>query len=395
MTYRASEILYNALNLSQLNQTEALDWKRKITMFNTAFTTLWDKVISHEDDFVLQKIELPTPAQLPADLYSIRAVYHRNDQLRRCSTFGRLYSDQYRIVDNAIETSTEISGITLYYNKKPPTITFPNNPVTLDHRAYKMRHETVAYYDPADQLFHLEDIITGDQYTQTGNIAYEWDIFNGNVVQNVSGSLTINGTVVDTDVSDFIVNAYLDYKKADDTCWRVDYNNNLFRLPEFYTFAHYICGLPYTFENNILYQGDTEIETYQKVIFADPYILVKDLDNNWWVFVDGNKWRVESKGEVITASWNDENGYGIITQTPRETVLHSFYPDTVLDWPSTMYFDWLEAALAVDMRKQVEQDTSAFEAMKEERWAILQSHLNRNRGDAYKINNPYSARGGY
>ena len=392
MIQKASEILTNALNLSQLNETEALSWKRKVTLFNTAFTALWDKVVSHEDDFVLKKTELQTPARLPDDLYSVRAVYHRHDQLRRNSNFNKLSTDSYRIIDNMIYTNSGVRTVTLYYNTKPPTITFPNEPIELAGNKYKINNETLAFFD--GQAFKCYNIVTGSEYRQDGNADYEWDIYNGNIVQNINGNLTVNSTAVDVGVDDYIINAYLDYKIGD-VFYRLDYNNNIVQLPDDYEFAHYIDGLPYTFANNTLYQGEVEIGTFQKVLFADPYILVKKLSNEWWVYSENAEWQIEARGEVLSANWNDDNGYGMVIQTPAATQLHSFYPDTVLDWPNTMYFDWLEAAIAADMKKQVEQDPASMEEIKAERWSILQSHLNRNRGDAYKISNPYSMRGGW
>lgn len=397
MKYKASEVIKNAFTLSQLGDTSAFNWSRKVTLLNSSFCALWDKVINSSDDFIVSRVYLHNNDFLPEDLYSIRALRDvtRNAVLERVRDRELPDTESYRIINNILQTKADL--VELEYYRSPPTITIPNEVINLTGTNYKIDKGTLVKKELGNYTIINLDLDEADEFTGIANVK-QWDYLGNLLVElDTVNNLYINGILISENVEYFVKDIFIEYKIIN--------NNNNYRV--LYDGTSQVIDKPagsytvndslYRFNNGFLQTWINNEWTnvsdtlFTNVLFANPYILTEQ-NGAWFNFFENTR-IVLGAGKIISASWDEITGYGLVKQFPGKMELHSFYPDTELDYPNSLYFDWLEAAIALDAKKQVEQNTQYLEQIAEQRWARLLSQMSRNRADSFKIRNPYSIRG--
>jgi hypothetical protein len=88
---------------------------------------------------------------------------------------------------------------------------------------------------------------------------------------------------------------------------------------------------------------------------------------------------------IIDFDHNDENGYGVIYSVRGQKEIAGFLPDTVLDYPKTIYFDWLEAELAKLFMIEARQDASTIDALAAQYWERMLEGSERQTNYAYRL----------
>lgn len=412
MIQKASEVLRDALRLSQINDSQAFDWNRKISLFNTNFAEVWDILAGYEDDFLLRQIELRNGEDLPRDLYALRKVYNSRtrEELKRSPDFNDKPSRQYySVINNTFYCDNHVTA-TVTYSFAPPVVTFPNDVISFERGDFKLKKDLLVKRDMFN--FTTESLIDGSTSLFVLEIPLSlqaWDICNGYIVtlgvNPTSGAaeLYLNDTLVAQNVTDFVVDnnqlqfardgLFFDVSSSLKVTQRrfplgYEYGEELFNL-----YTDPVTGNSYVqFYNRVEEEWET-LMTVLDAYFCSPYIVYQNNDG-WFL----KQWGVDSddvfitKDDIIGADWSNETGYGVLVDYMDRTELHSIYPDTRLDYPNTMYFDYLEAALAVEMRQQIELPVFEHEKIKEDKRLLVAQFINRNRANAYRMSNPYSVR---
>ena len=113
--YSANDIIEKALALADLQNSDFLTWKEKITYLNDSFIYMYNKVIDYGDNIYTQEIEFTdTEMELPDDFYQLREVYVLNDNVKTLVTpkpmNQSLSSLSYEIINNTLKLYGKYQG---------------------------------------------------------------------------------------------------------------------------------------------------------------------------------------------------------------------------------------------------------------------------------------------
>jgi len=408
MRKRFSEVVQSALNLTQINESEVLDWSRKVGMGSSAMRSVWDTILRHDDNFQLQSFTFAgsEPVELPEDLYTIRHVVDRNGEpLRRQDGFTRLGSHEYRVVNTSIQTGGS-GPTTVIYTHRPPDLTMNIPPAYLSRDVLKINHQYLA--QNIGSMIILIDLARDEEVFryEIGELSVlKWDVtVDGNIVLlNENELLIYDGRVEEyiyqrLNVSDFFLDnsAYAVYRTIDDSIHELDYSlGSKHVMRPFYP----VWGDVYVRLNNNIIQYarpldatwiDYEYNADSLVVDKNGKYIYFTIDNNPYCRSQTRRWTPEINGvQEISSAAERGDGFNCIVYQARKYSINNIYPDTILDYPNTAYFDLLEAKIAEEMLVQLRQDVTEIRAMRLEREATLASMLARNKSDSYRVKNRY------
>ena len=418
MQKRFSEVAQSALNITQINESEVVDWSRKVGMGSSAMRSIWDTIITHEDSFQIYSFTFTgtEPVELPGNLYTIRDVVDRNgDSLRRTEGFTLLGSHEYRIVNTSIQTGGQ-GPTTVIYTQRPPDLTMNIPPAYVSRDVLKLNHQYLG--QSTGHIIILIDLERDEEvfrYEIESLAVSKWDVtVDGNIILLSGNELLIyDGRVEDpfifqaSGVKDFFLDSsnYAVYLTGDDEVFEVDYNLDSLTAsrpfaPKWTNLYVRLNGstIQYTIMGGVI-DGD---ESGGWINYQDDVEeLIADKNGKYIYYTVGGQqfaasatrtWIPEMKNvKEISSKAERGEGFNCIVYQARKYSINNIYPDTILDYPNTAYFDLLEAKMAEELMVQLRQDVSDIRAIRVEREATLLSMLSRNKADSFRIKNRYRA----
>lgn len=158
------------------------------------------------------------------------------------------------------------------------------------------------------------------------------------------------------------------------------------------------CGgtLTIDFDNDILeFNGESllnEDETIEHLIVSEPWIYL----NNRTAFNVTSRMTYDpfikngrvNKFLVMGGNTDDTTGYGLVVKKDNgEVKLVGFTPDTQLDYPNNIFYDFLETSLAVELLTVNGADPSQQLAIANKYWDQFMLSLSRDTAQSFRIRN--------
>lgn len=165
--YSANDIVEKALALADLQNSDFLTWKEKITYLNDSFINMYNKAIDYGDNIYTQEIEFTdTEMELPDDFYQLREVYTLNDNVKTLVTpkpmNQSLSSLSYEIINNTIKLYGKYQGKAYFtYYVIPQSLI-----VSRERKELENLGITLDEYNPEESsihnLFYKDMFLSGD-----------------------------------------------------------------------------------------------------------------------------------------------------------------------------------------------------------------------------------------
>jgi hypothetical protein len=417
MIKTCGEIVNAALDLSQLDGSNMLTYARMIYLLNSAYGRLYDYITEQTEDWGSRQVEVGHRVEIPRDLLKVRGVY-RYDGMKAGDELERVDHEpepgQYWLHGEELLCGggPEERFLIRYY-PRPATITYPCKPEETEYD--KIYDNYLAAVE--DSSIRVVNLRNGDElfYPVVGALK-DFVLLRGvPVYLNEAGELRDGAAVVQSVVELFQdkwgVYAY-GYALTDGTKHGVGWDGIVFNwLGPWY---HDLLGAKLRFQDGSILRAfyddpenweditDTIInvdkETITDALFSNPYMVLViegKADKKKTVIVVGNDSRYTLRPmiregntppvKLIDFDHNDENGYGVIYSVRGQKEIAGFVPDTALDYPKTIYFDWLEAELAKLFLIEARQDVSVVDALTAQYWTRLTEESERQTNYAYRL----------
>jgi len=409
MKKKVSDIIDNALNLTQVNDSEALDWKRKVDICSTALRSVYDTIAAHEDNFMLTSFHTERDTfDLPDDLYTIRDVNRNGRTLTRADHFDRLRGDEFRVYNNVMEVAPGMGGVQVVYTVSPPDLTYPIAPHHETRDALRLNGRWMAVHDGG--AITLTNLATDEREhvyePPPGHEIQKFDMLpDGNLVLLVSGTLAVYDPKADgmpytaDGVLDFLLDSscYVLYETGDHV---IELFEDLGTRVDARPFAPYWEGVDtyVRLENGTVESWSSIEDGWIPIMDAEALVVDK---NGAFAFYRENGVCYVSNGPAewtphyssiteISSMAEHGEGYNAVNSVMGRNAIVNVYPDTMLDYPNTAYYDLIEAKLAEEIMVQMRQDHGTMAEIRREREEKLISMLARNRAAAYRIPNRYT-----
>jgi hypothetical protein len=430
ITRRASEIIRQALTLSQIQNTDALSWRDKIDMLNQSYVRLYDDInnsgdlyYSKEVDIKPEDIDLQEKSLiLPKDFWKLLLLGNRSEfgeiiPIQRAPNSGQ-YSG-YRIVNDKLFYNNYFApgSLVMRYIPQPQTIAYPRPGRQLPGRYAQAAYdslEDVIILAEAGRItiidssrgvtLHREEndnfviaISEGVLYVvkETGIICYDYEF---NVLSNIAGSFELYAHSIGWEQGIIVSNGQSSMRHISGKQPEVSEN--------FWNFMDGRIIKTLTAEGDLFIfvdARDTMLDiTYifndaDSYVIADPYIYVNKAGT---VGVYKEFEPMESapaligrgtvKGIVLAEEANNTTGYGVIFHDYFGGLrLEGFSEDTVMNYPQNIFFDWIVADLAVKFRIALDIPTGELPSLAADYHDTLMNGLSRDAFQSQRINNVY------
>lgn len=346
MYWTVKDILEHSLELCDMADSNVISYAEKNRFLNQAWKEVNQKCINKGIKYFHSEVEVGAGFNsLPWDFYQVDKVDNNG-----------VYVD-YEIVNNMIKCR---SAGTLHYWTKPVTLTFPNR----------------------------------IQEAKLPEIGYIYS-FYGNKVVYLEGN-TLKSYNLETEEEEFIVefseetpykviaskgNIYL---KFADHQVIINYNGkklkdfteaSLVVYPNHLDFIEgYTIEVFYSYIDKLLYSENDVIKDLNgKEYCYGSQIRVTQFDGNEAFITDNGEvvWLVEDNVFIEPIDLENQNilgilkadtktGYGFITSDATNTYIESWIPDTRLDFPSTLMYDYLSYLIAYYITLKIGASTESI-----------------------------------
>jgi hypothetical protein len=417
MIKTCGEIVNAALDLSQLDGSNMLTYARMIYLLNSAYGRLYDYITEQTEDWGSVQVEVGHRVEMPYDLLKVRGVY-RWDGLKAADELERVDHEpeqgQFWLHGEELLCGggPEERFILRYY-PRPATITFPCKPEETEYD--KIYDNYLAAVE--DSAIRVVNLRNGEElfYPIVGTLK-DFVLVHGNPVYlNDAGELRDGPSVLDQ-VAELFQDKWgvfaFGYAVNDGTKYRVGWDGVV--SDWWGPWYHDLLGAKYRFEDGVILRAfydepddweditdtiiDVDKNTITNVLFSSPYMVLElesKAEHTKSVIVVGNDSQYTLRPmirqgntppvKLIDFDHNDENGYGVIYSVRGQKEIAGFVPDTVLDYPKTIYFDWIEAELAKLFMIEARQDVEVIDALAGQYWTRLLEESERQVNYAYRL----------
>lgn len=293
----------------QVRNSNLLDFEVATNILNEEYTKLYNEITDHSDAFV-EYFEFDGPeAELPGNCYLIKGIYSANGGLLTPvakSPLNEFITGTYRIENNKVIVEKNTGHFTVKYIPIPDTITAPDEPELLpiqpDAVITGIDDHFIYYYTGAqDYIYSIDEGTTEEADTP---YAPE-NIFMGRHIALVDGRVML----------------------GDDPETAVDVTDAFERE-----------------DKNIV--GIAPSRLYMAVTYSDGIMYVfNGFSKHFMLNFNAHKGRTTT-GAIKALCTNDATGKGAVYFDGNHYYLISFVSDTVLEYPSNVYFDVLVYRIA-------------------------------------------------
>lgn len=411
ITYTSSDIIKRATQIADLENSDFISFNEKIALLNESYVALYQKLINKGDNAFLRYINTnKSIIDLPPDFYQLKAVLlNNNGYLQPIKRRPQNQNDKdlsYEIINNTLKINGHYSGgsISIEYYPTPVTLTFPSEKLSI----------------PFDNVLamHNDWIITG---------IYNNDVLTGLMLNNLNDNsinVELNGNKLIHVADDYVVTKddkyYLFNLKTGKTIETVYipasfksgmflYNDSKLLMVENNSIAY--NDLPaikdkvdlimfsddlkhFIYKTDKVKIDDKEIELKQnpKHFYQKNESVIITTDSNYVVDVNYNgDYQEIIKNDCIidVIKFDDNTGYGYLTQELNGYYVTSFFDDTELNFPNQMYFTLMAYLLAISFKIKQGSDISGLQLSYEKAEETFYDTLSNDDWNYTRITNVY------
>ena len=411
ITYTSSDIIKRATQIADLENSDFISFNEKIALLNESYVALYQKLINKGDNAFLRYINTnKSIIDLPQDFYQLKAVLlNNNGYLQPIKRRPQNQNDKdlsYEIINNTLKINGHYSGgsISIEYYPTPVTLTFPSEKLSI----------------PFDNVLamHNDWIITG---------IYNNDELTGLMLNNLNDNsinVELSGNKLIHVADDYVVTKddkyYLFNLKTGKTTETVYipasfksrmflYNDSKLLMVENNSIAY--NDLPaikdkvdlimfsddlkhFIYKTDKVKIDDKEIELKQnpKHFYQKNESVIITTDSNYVVDVNYNgDYQEIIKNDCIidVIKFDDNTGYGYLTQELNGYYVTSFFDDTELNFPNQMYFTLMAYLLAISFKIKQGSDISGLQLSYEKAEETFYDTLSNDDWNYTRITNVY------
>lgn len=330
MKKTALEILSSAKQLAQATNSDAFGFQFLTSLLNNCYSNVYNDIVAYSNYFVKYFEFTGNEADLPEDCNKVLSVFsgsEKNPYIITQSSTNNYIPGTYIIENNTIKIYGLSGKFTVKYSSLPETLTAPDEPELVELQDCV---SAIVYYDYATKTHKIF-------YVAQNNVFHVYDIENQTdttvETQPYTGPSTFK-------------NRTLTYNALGTSEYSVIWN-----------------GEDYT-EYFIAYDQDTGEEIYPAIICHDNSRIAITYDNNDIYVMDTswNKVQINPyisqgryfKGTAYAIYTDDSIGKYLLVKDENDSFfLCSYVPDTIIEFPNNVYFDYLEDLIAVQLQGQI------------------------------------------
>lgn len=359
------EIIEQAKRLSQTQNSKAFDFSFIVSILNSVYAQLYNDLSAYSNGFIKYFEFTGNEADLPDDCYKVDSVFYGDidsPYIINQSSINNFIPGTYYIENNVIKIidKKDSKKITVKYSTIPLVLTCPDDPIDI----------TSVF----DTYSGLENIILDDDgfyFTYNGQAMYY--NFEKEEAEEVTGlparSITFN-------------NKSLIFDSVNQTVtWNGEDVTDYFAAKDLQT------------------GEDLEIES---MVWDNTHIAIQY--NNWDLYVMTTNWNKVLvnpylyKGRYFKSSFlydicgNDFTGKGMIAEDgiSGKILYMDFVPDTVLDYPNSVFFDLIEDRVAIQLQSLAGLTNDALQSKADKDEMSFYSSLQRsNQGNRIRNDSNY------
>lgn len=411
ITYTSSDIIKRATQIADLENSDFISFNEKIALLNESYVALYQKLINKGDNAFLRYINTnKSIIDLPQDFYQLKAVLlNNNGYLQPIKRRPQNQNDKdlsYEIINNTLKINGHYSGgsISIEYYPTPVTLTFPSeklsipfdnvlamhndwiitgiynsneltglmlnnlndNSINIELSGNKLIHVADDYVVTKDDKYYLFNLKTG----KTTETVYIPASFKSRMfLYNDSKLLMVENNSI----------AYNDLPAIKDKVDLIMFSDDL---------KHFI------YKTDKVKIDDKEIELKQnpKHFYQKNESVIITTDSNYVVDVNynGDYQEIINNDCIIDViKFDDNTGYGYLTQELNGYYVTSFFDDTELNFPNQMYFTLMAYLLAISFKIKQGSDISGLQLSYEKAEETFYDTLSNDDWNYTRITNVY------
>jgi hypothetical protein len=406
MQYKVSEIIKRALVLADIPNSQNLTYKDLNQYLNQAWRHLNQQIINHAIKYFYDEVDVGVGYNdLPWDFYQIDCIKTYNGYiLPRHTNDMTDFDTSYDIIGNQLRIYNALGSVKMYYWKKPVTLTFPAKkrevvlPIDINSiNVWDIYDNRLVYVlDNSVHVYNLKedtDNVILDEGTAitklvAGNGCFyleaEADNISVKAISSYKGNLldrssNETSSYIKTEDNSVFISTYADNALSVHN-WKSNETEDYTVYPvENTTDTVIFKGEVYTAANgnvyNISKETNNEVGKGTKLNVADWEDDIAILTDRQLIWTNNDKVFTEDldiKNKVLNIIKADaDTGYGMLTTDGTDFFIESWMPDTLLDFPSTVMYDFIAYYLAylfalrlglevVNIEKALTQAESSF-----------------------------------
>lgn len=380
---KSSDIIKRAQQLADLENSDFISWNENINLLNESYKILYQKLINKGDQAFVKSFTCSGNTCLPNDFYQLRSVneFQTNRPIQRKSINQNNYDRWYEIKNGAIYLNNPTDTLIQYF-PLPDTITYPNKDVEFDfNNSIVDTYESLVLY-VNESKFYVYDLETNEiifEDTGVGKKIHGEFVFyrddNGydgyvnfytnekerceSMIKSENGSvyfteLTIDGSIVFRPFDNEVLTTIPSFLKEKNCVCSED-------LTDFYYVSSTNKLARYFNETSII--SDVSVNSnYIKMIYADESLYFGDNTKFGAIAIDEDNQKDYLKiynGYCYGINKIDGNtGYGFTTKSKGNFVIKSYLEDTLINYPSTIYYTMLSYQLALAYKAKQNADST-------------------------------------
>lgn len=412
--YKASDIIKRAKSLANMKNTSFLTYKEMNDYLQLAWKQAYQAAINRGCNYYLKTVKVNGNGEynLPWDFYQCESIRTKGGSiLQRHNSSTPDCVDSYDIIGNKLRIYGGYGSYEMRYWQSPFYLSFPADEVKVtipDYQVLNVYKQYVAMrnnddfviYDISEskEIVSINNAFTGitDLYVLLGKgtfiIRFDQDNTHHYIRYNYKGDVLESGEYTSVTLFTLDAKGIIHIINENSDIW-----DSFTVTPNVTENAYWIDNIIVgettltDFVSGNVYQGTKVIGT---LVFDEWPAVMVDTSIQWYndghLFIESSD--VDDYNVYGFTGANFETGYGFLTSDGTDTYIKSFIPDTELDFPNTLMFEYMAYILAYYFVLQSGQDstqvTSLLSAAEESFFDSLD-----NGGTYPVINNVYEGDG--
>lgn len=393
--YTSKDIINRAEQLADLQNSDFISDSEKQYLLNEAWGIFYQKITNAKDKSFIKKVSVYNGFTLPLDFMQLSSIYETRSKNGLCKmTDGQ--NSGYDIVNNRIVVSKDYEGVGL-------TMEYFPHPQTLFYNSGKKEAKSFV----VEPLVIIDDDLF---IAETGGDYYLYSFSNDTQLSQVSGSgfKFKNGRIVLQNENQIAFKSYND----DDFEIRTDIpfvvRGNTVTYDTIQTDED-LSDYAICFTDNsgeVLYYLNREnskiyTKNFEEVdISVDSDYLLYLRDDGLYIGIPGAGFIYRALGNVVERFALGLNSFctfvddfSVIESFNSKFYKSSYGFNTILDYPSNIYFTVLAYSLAVSFKIKQNGDPTLLNSKLDEAVNQFWDSLSRDDNNQYTIRNVYKSRG--
>lgn len=333
MIKTSREIINQAMKLSQCQNSRAFDFAFLVSLLNSCYSKIYNDLMGYSNSFMNYFTFTESEAVLPNDCYKVMMVYkgkEENPFILSQSSYNNFIPNTYYIENNTIRIvgKKDSQKVTVKYSCLPITLTAPDNPEKI----------SLSVGIKANTAVQLTD--DGFYYVGTDNQNHFYSF------ENKTDETSSTYPTTNTKFNNYTLSRSgntVTWNNIDVSAYFIAYDQNTNTQLNISEMVWDNTHIAIRYDNNDLYfmNGD-----WEKVL-VNPYLY---------------KGRYFKINGIYGCYCDDSTGKGFLVRDENNNLLYiDFVPDTVLNYPISVFFDIIEDMMAVQLQALCSIDNDALQ----------------------------------